>query len=261
MFELAKVAGFFLAPLTIVIALWLAAAGYLARQHFRLAAALAFGAAALLWVASMPVVASALVGSLEREYPAMSIAETPTADAILVLGGALAAPKPPLRPTMGMGPSATRIWHAAALYRAGKAPVVVVAAGGKPEFEGQLIEAEVIARMLVTLGVPESAIRLETRSRNTRENATNVRPVLLALGARRVLLVTSGQHMYRAVKTFSKQWAGAPGSLELIPVPADIAVVRGGHISLESLLPSAEALENVTRALKEYAGMVALAMI
>jgi hypothetical protein len=44
-------------------------------------------------------------------------------------------------------------------------------------------------------------------------------------------------------------------------VPADIAVVRGGHISLESWLPSAEALENVTRALKEYAGMVALAMI
>jgi uncharacterized SAM-binding protein YcdF (DUF218 family) len=261
MFELGKIAGFLLAPLTIVIALWLAAAGYLARQHFRRAAALAFAASALLWVASMPLVATALVGALERHYPAMSVAETPSADAILVLGGALAAPRPPLRPTMGMGPSATRIWHAAALYRAGKAPVIVVAAGGEPEFQGQLIEAEVIARMLVTLGVPESALRLETRSRNTRENAANVRPLLAAVGARRVLLVTSGRHMYRAVKTFSKIWADAPAAPQLIPVPADIAVAGSGNFSLESLLPSAEGLENVTRALKEYAGMLALAMI
>jgi uncharacterized SAM-binding protein YcdF (DUF218 family) len=261
MFELGKIAGFLLAPLTIVIALWLAAAGYLAKQHFRRAAALAFSASALLWVASMPVVATALVGSLEHHYPAMSIAETPAADAILVLGGALAAPRPPFRPTMGMGPSATRIWHAAALYRAGKAPVVVIAAGGEPEFDGQMVEAQVIARMLTTLGVPESALRLETRSRNTRENAANVRPVLAALGARRVLLVTSGRHMYRAVKTFSKIWGGTPDAPALIPVPADIAVVPGGHISLESWLPSAEGLENVTRALKEYAGMLALAMI
>jgi len=261
MFELGKIAGFLLAPLTIVIALWLAAAAYLARQHFRRAAALAFAASALLWVASTPLVATALVGALERHYPAMSVAETPSADAILVLGGALAAPRPPLRPTMGMGPSATRIWHAAALYRAGKAPVVVVSAGGEPEFKGQLVEAQVIANMLGTLGVPDSAIRLEMRSRNTRENAANVRPVLVQLGARRVLLVTSGRHMYRAVKTFTKVWAGAAANPELIPVPADIAVVNGGNLSLESCLPSVEGLENVTRALKEYAGMVALAII
>jgi len=111
------------------------------------------------------------------------------------------------------------------------------------------------------MGVPEAAVRRETGSRNTVENAANVRPLLDRLGAHRVLLVTSAEHMPRAVKTFSKVWARANDRLELVPVPTDVAALPGGHISLSSCLPAAGALLNVTKSLKEYAGAAALAIM
>jgi uncharacterized SAM-binding protein YcdF (DUF218 family) len=168
------------------------------------------------------------------------------------------APKPPQRPTFLLGPGAGRIWHAAALFRAGKAPWVVIAGGNQPGDEHFQAEADVIAGMLVELGVPRSAIRQETRSRNTKENALNARPLLDELKARRVLLVTSGQHMPRAVKIFAKLWAGSgPG---VIPVSTDIQVA-GELQSWKLWLPSLEALNSVSKGVKEFAGIAALAII
>ncbi len=63
-----------------------------------------------------------------------------------------------------MGSAADRIWHAAALFRAGKSKWVVVAAGGKPVVGGNQVEADAIGEMLLVLGVPRTAIRLEERA-------------------------------------------------------------------------------------------------
>jgi uncharacterized SAM-binding protein YcdF (DUF218 family) len=135
----------------------------------------------------------------------------------------------------------------------------VVAAGNQPESEGQQIEAHAIAEMLVVLGVPRTAMRLEPASRNTFENAANAKTILDRLGVHRILLVTSAEHMPRAVKTFAKVWAGAP--LELVPASTDVTVVESGHFSLTSCLPAVGALLNVTKSLKEYAGTLALAIM
>ena len=192
----------------------------------------------------------------------MPVEAAPVADAIVVLGGAVVPAKKASRPGYGLTSASDRVWQAAALYRAGKARWLLVAAGGVPDFQGQQVEAEAIAEMLVVLGVPRSALLLETGSRNTRENAANALQILNRAGIRRVLLVTSVQHMPRAMQTFAKVWGAAedrPPSVTAFP--SDAAALQVGHISLKSFLPAAEALENVTTALKEYAGMVALAMI
>ena len=258
MFEIAKMAGYLLSPLTIVLALGALSLVFAARRQPH--RALAFGTAAfvLLWIACLPVVADALIESIESEYPAQTAAQAPHADAILVLGGALGGAWPPRRPTFTFGPSAGRVWEAAALYRAGKAPWVVISGGNQPGSDGQQAEGDAIAEMLMVLGVPDKAIRRETTSRNTRENAANVRGVLRDIGARRILFVTSALHMPRAVRTFQKVWRAEP--LEILPFSTDIQVAAPTQ-SLKVWLPSLESLQGVTKALKEIAGTAGLAII
>jgi len=258
MYEIAKLGGFLLSPLTLALGLGLLAGLCLVMRRRVWAAGLASVAFVGLWVASTPVVAQRLVGALEARYPALTVQATPRADAILILGGALVPPKPPQRPTFLLGPAASRVWHAAALFRARKAKWMVISGGNQPGYEGQQAEADVIAEMLVELGVPESAIRRETSSRNTRENAEHARVVLDRLGVRQVLLVTSAQHMPRAVKTFAKVWGGS--GIEVIPASTDVQVAEDTQ-TWKVWLPSLDALLSVTKGLKEFAGMLALAMI
>jgi uncharacterized SAM-binding protein YcdF (DUF218 family) len=258
MYELAKFGGYLLSPLTLALGLWLLALLCLARGRRTIAVWLASIALVGLWLASTPIVAQALIGALEQPYPALTLEATPQADAIVVLGGSVAGRHPPQRPYIGLNSASTRVWYAAELYRARKAKWVVVAAGGQPEFSDQQVEAQAIAEMLVVLGVPAQAIRLDAQSRNTRENASNSRQILDELGARRVLLVTSAQHMPRAMKTFAKVWANSDNLL--IPAPTDVEVTDR-RFSPVSWIPSPSALVTVTKALKEYAGTAVLGII
>jgi uncharacterized SAM-binding protein YcdF (DUF218 family) len=258
MFELAKFGGYLVSPLIGALGLWLLAAVCLARGRRTLAIGLGSIAFAGLWLASTPIVAQSMIRDLERPYRALTIEATPQADVIVVLGGSVMPRNPPRRPYIGLNSASTRVWYAAELYRAGKAKWIVVAAGGRPEFANEQVEADAIAEMLVTLGVPARAIQLDAQSRNTRENALNARAIVDRLGARRVLLVTSAEHMPRALKTFEKLWENS--DRELIPAPTDVTVT-GQQISAFSWIPSPSALLQVTRALKEYAGMAVLGIM
>lgn len=255
MFEFAKAAGYLLSPLTLVFGLWLLAAVCLLLRRRKWALGLACMAFALLWVASMPIVAHALAAPLEEKYPAVTVDASPAGDAILVLGGALSGASPPRRPTFNLGPAAGRVWYTAELYRAGKARWVVVAGGNQPGQEGEQIEADAIVEMLGVLGVPRHAIRMEGLSRNTRENAANSLPLVQALGAKRVLLVTSAIHMPRAVKTFTKVWSGS--GVELVPATTDVEP-ETHRFMVKLWIPDASALAFVTRIIKEYAGGLVL---
>jgi uncharacterized SAM-binding protein YcdF (DUF218 family) len=258
MFELAKAGGYLISPLTLVLGLWVLAAACLLLRRLRWALGLACVAFSVLWTASLPVVGHWLAAPLEGAYPARTVAETPSADAIVVLGGALSGARPPKRPTFNLGPAAGRVWHAAELYRAGKAPWIVVAGGNQPGQEDEQVEAEAIVEMLQTLGVPRQVVRFEGLSRNTRENAANSLPLVQAVGAKRVLLVTSALHMPRAVKTFTRAWAGA--GVELIPAPTDVEPDTPRFL-LKVWIPDASALAYVTRVIKEFAGGLALDMM
>jgi uncharacterized SAM-binding protein YcdF (DUF218 family) len=253
------VAAYFVSPLVLALAGGLVAAVCALLRFKRLAALLAASAFLSLWIASTPWVADALVSDLEQHYPAVAPQLSPQADAILVLGGAVSGAHPPSRPTLSLGQASTRVWHAAALYRAGKARWVVVAAGNRPNHAMEQVEAEAIAEVLVELGVPRAAIVQEGESRTTRENAAKSLPLLKRLGARRVLLVTSATHMPRAMKTFVAVWG--PGAPELIPSPTDVRGTAEYLNPADPWLPSLEALVTASRAVKEFAGMAVLAIM
>ena len=126
----------------------------------------AYGAPRLLYVAGR------LAFALENEFPPQRIDGVEPADAILLLGGIVSEPKDTLNEP-NIGAAVDRLFAAARLYRAGKAPVIVALAGNLPWASVARPEAEVLADLLVELGVPRDAIVLDTKSRNTRENAVN----------------------------------------------------------------------------------------
>jgi uncharacterized SAM-binding protein YcdF (DUF218 family) len=96
--------------------------------------------------------------------------------------------------------STRRAVLAADLFVAGRANRILFT-GGRPA--GMACSSgEVMARFAQRLGVPEANMTVESASRNTRQNAELSAPILTAMGARRILLVTDRLHMRRAEACF-----------------------------------------------------------
>jgi uncharacterized SAM-binding protein YcdF (DUF218 family) len=107
----------------------------------------------------------------------------------VVLGAAVWAggrPSPPL---------ARRAAHAAALWRAGRVDAVLGCGGIGAHGPA---EAAVIARLCRAEGVPAQALHVEDRSTTTRQNLTLALPILRAMGATQVVIVTDPWHAPRA---------------------------------------------------------------
>ena len=110
-------------------------------------------------------------------------------------------------------------------------------------------ESQLIADLLVELGVPRSALILETGSRTTRENAVNTAAIFKEHGWRNGLLVTSGVHMPRALATFQKV------GLSLVPAATDIYAGPPRLDTLLDVVPDAGALARTASAVKEIIGL------
>ena len=250
---LTKFAGWLLSPLPLAILGGLLALGLVMRGWRRAGGSLAVLSLAALWLAATPWVAWNLAMSLEQRYPAVPSDATPAVDALIVLGGAVVAAQPPRQPHLALGSAADRVWHAGALYRAGKVRWVLLSGGNQPGYEGIPAEAQAMREMLLVLGVPDSAIRMEGRSRNTRENAGYSLQLMKQINARRVLLVTSALHMPRAMALFQEACEGS--GVELVAAATDVEAVDGALEPVGQWLPNAASLAWTSRALKEYLGL------
>jgi uncharacterized SAM-binding protein YcdF (DUF218 family) len=200
-----------------------------------------------LYAWSTPVVSDVVRASLEGAFANEPVEALPSADAIVLLGGGV-DPMPADWPYADLNSGADRVWHAARVYHAGKAPVVVVSGGRVPGREDRVSEAEAMRALLVDLGVPADAIVLEDRALSTRENAVFVAEELQRLGAGDVLLVTSALHMPRALASF----AGL--GLNPQPAPTDFSD-RLPPDDIVRWLPDAQSLARSTAALREYLGL------
>lgn len=252
------IAQLLVAPLSLTLGLFSLAVIARLRGLRRMAVSLATIAFVGLWLASTSGMAELLGGHLESRFPAIAADKSPTADAVVVLGGSVAGASPPTRPIFNLGPASGRVWHAASLYRAGKAPLIIIAAGDDPPTADYQPEWDAIAQMLGDLGVPGSALRIDKTSRNTRQNAMAACAIASELHVKSVLLVTSGLHMPRAMGTFEKMCAHT--NIRFEAAPADIAFVPT-ELGWDAWIPTASGLAFVTRALKEYAGLLALSII
>ena len=200
----------------------------------------------VLVVAGSPV-SKSLYANHERSFPVTPVGSSPQGDAIVVLGGDVAIPNSP-RVTSQL--NGNRLIHAYRLYRAGKAPVILISGGNVFPQEGLDPEAFYSRRLLEEFGVPSDAILLESDSRNTHENAVRTRKILGAIGIDQILLVTSGFHMKRAVLTFEKS------GFDVIPSPSGISVVDYAQPRLLDWWPSLGNLKRAQILIHEKIGLM-----
>lgn len=193
-------------------------------------------------LASLPSVSNRLWHSLEGDVRSTMRADV-TYDAVVLLGGTV-SPLGSVRDEPAWNDNVERLLTTHALLQSGKAKVVIVSGGDlRP---GLLTEAEYLARELERLGIDKGRIHVEAKARNTRENASLSKPMLEALGAKSVLLVTSAFHMPRAQGCFRAV------DLETDVLPVDFRIREP---SLDpQVAPRAEYLGGTARALREWLG-------
>jgi uncharacterized SAM-binding protein YcdF (DUF218 family) len=200
----------------------------------------------LLW--SLPLPSFWLRASLERKNPPRALADFPPTAAIIVLGGGIEPPRSGWRDYPDLSSAADRVWFAARLYHAGRAPLVVLSGGTLDQSLTATSEASAMATFIEDLGVPASALLLEDQSRTTSENAINTIALLHERGINEALLVTSAMHMPRALGVFRKL------GLNVIAAPTDFEAVPPVGPWFLRWMPDSDALDGSSRALKEYAG-------
>lgn len=110
------------------------------------------------------------------------------------------------------GQSLRRAVHGIVLQRKGLAPLLVLSGPAPDKGPAEALVRDELAR---ELGISPDAILTETEARTTREEAIRIGAVLRQRQVRRILLVTSSQHMMRARRLFER------GGFEVFPASAD----------------------------------------
>ena len=112
-------------------------------------------------------------------------------------------------------------------------------------------EADIAERIAAReFGVPLKWV--ENESRDTRENAHRSVALLERSGIQRIVLVTHGWHMARALAEFQ---AAAAGKIEIVAAP--IAMARLAHGRVIDWLPTPDGFANVHNLLREALGRLA----
>lgn len=162
----------------------------------------------LLWLAlSLVVVIAYTPLTLYMLRPLTVHEEIKNADLILVLGGGIDKGR---YLTLV---SSHRLVRGAQLYFDGRANKILVS-GGIPG-KVNVPEAAVMAQEARRLKIPAGDILLEKKSRNTHEQAVEVKKIADSLQMKTILLVTSFSHMKRSLMAFENL------GFKIYPAPAD----------------------------------------
>ena len=240
---LTKLLPLFVYPLGLAIVLAILGFVLSIGGHHRKAAFSVLLSVLILWGSATNAVSARILLSLENEYPAIAVEQQPNVDAIVILGGFTGGGESE-DAIVEINDAVDRLFHGMRLYRAGKAPHVMLLGGAA---RGKLAESQVMAGLLAEFGVSRDVMLLEGKSRNTRENAKNALAMMQEKGINKVLLVTSAYHMHRASAVFKKL------GLEVVPAATDYQV-QNYEPSILDWVPDAEALMGTTLGIKEYLG-------
>ena len=244
MYYINKIVGFLVSPIGGAIAGGVIAAVCARLGRKRMAKWIGGLTVAWLWLWMTPIMTWVVGVPLEREFlvdgKVPLVESFPEVDAIVLLGGSMGI-ETNLSSYAEMWSGADRVWQAARLYKAGKAPKVITTSG---------MVVETTFPLLRDLGVPDEVLMKVDDARNTEEEAKSIGKI----GVRRILLVTSAWHAKRARLMFKKY---AP-SVEVVCAPADFenSIVAARPFSFSDFLPDPGAFMGNSVALHEWVGIV-----
>jgi len=253
MFFVKKLVSSFLMPMPMVmglIAAGLALLWFTKRQ--RLGKILVTSGLSVFFLTGCDWFGELALAPLESRYPALFVGATPTdadrtaanARFIVVLGSGhhSDARRPPTEQLSW--PGTRRLLEGLRLHqRIPGAKLVVSGWGGNDPVP----HAEVAARAARALGVPESDLLLQSKPRDTEEEARTIKETV---GSAPFVVVTSAAHLPRAMGLLRKL------GLAPIPAPADVTSGKAPGLHLGDLFPAAENVRRVESAIHEYLGLI-----
>ncbi len=199
-FIASKALWFFAAPSALLTLGALVGAAFAAHRGARWTALCCL---AVLLVIGVAPAGALLIAPLENRFPAPP-ANLPPPTGVVVLGGAIDDDITRARGQTTFDEGAERLTEAAILARRYPSARIVYTGGSNSLTGRPSSEAEDARRLLVAMGVDSQRITLETRSRNTDENARFTAAIVHPESGQTWLVVTSAYHMPRAMGLFRK---------------------------------------------------------
>ncbi len=240
-FLIKKVVTPFILPPGIFIVILMVSGGWFIIKKPRKVGMIGLFFGIVMWVAALGPVSHLLYRGLESGF---TLPEEVKGDVIVLLGGGSSEKAPDLS---GIGTLSQimleRLVTAVRLQKRLDVPIIVSGGG---YLNPKISEAEIAKRYLIDLGVPDSKIYPETKSRDTIENARYTQAVCVAYNFRAPILVTSGYHMKRSLLSFRKV------GMQVLPFPVGIKPKMPDKFLWTGLLPTD--YRDISSALREYIG-------
>jgi uncharacterized SAM-binding protein YcdF (DUF218 family) len=246
-FVLSKVLGFFAAPSNVVVSAGILGLLLLPTRFARVGRRLALTSLVVLAVLGLSPVGNALIIPLEQRFPPWN-ADGGAPDGIVVLGGAISGDVSTARNAVALNEAAERATAVAELARRYPAARIVFSGGSAALFFKEDPEAEIALRLFESFGIARERVLLESRSRNTIENALFSKAMARPASGERWLLVTSAFHLPRAVGVFRR------AGFDVEPYPVDFRT-RGGDDALRPFPTMGEGLRRTDLAVREWVGL------
>ncbi|MEO5808261.1 YdcF family protein [Devosia sp.] len=247
-FVVSKVAWAIVQPLSL-IALLLFASALLALGNRRRLARTAFGLGlALLCLCAFTTFGTLLVAPLENRFARPAQMPDQVA-AIIILGGGVDPTVTEARGATELSAAGDRFLEGLRLARLYPTAKILVTGGFGSLFPAGESDAEAAPGFYASMGIDPARLILESKSRNTEENATLTKE-LLGNDQGALLLVTSAFHMPRSVGLFRA------AEVPVLPWPVDFRSTGHESFGVDLSIPS-ENLSTTSIAMREWIGLVA----
>jgi uncharacterized SAM-binding protein YcdF (DUF218 family) len=149
---------------------------------------------------------------LESRFPPWN-ASGPAPTGFIILGGAIDPDISAAHNEVALTDAAERLTVVAELARRYPSARIIYTGGNASLFGGPL-EATYAAQLLTSFGIPPQRLEIESRSRNTLENALYTKAMIAPKPGERWVMITSAFHMPRAMAAFR----GVGFDIEAFPV-------------------------------------------
>jgi uncharacterized SAM-binding protein YcdF (DUF218 family) len=148
------------------------------------------------------------------------------------------------------GPAADRFIQTANLYHKGIIKKIIVSGGTGKLSQNEPAESFFLREQFMANGIPDSAIIIESTSRNTYENAVFSKQITDSLHLQPpFILVTSTQHMKRSASVFKK------AKFDCIAFPCDYRVTLQKFDPEDTIIPDISLLKIWGALIKEMVGL------
>ena len=201
----------------------------------------------VLYIISTPIFSNNFFKLVEGNEYRKPISAIDSADAIVVLSGMLEINEVGDSSYIEWG-DPDRFFGGLNLFKAGKAKKLVFTGGKMPWNNVRKTEGEVLKDYAIKTGIPQENILITKDVENTADEAKAVKKLIGS--QKKIILVTSAFHMYRAKKLFEKQ------GFNIVTYNVDFKTTRNKVLKIMDFLPSAGNLKDTEIGIRELIGRI-----